>query len=104
MWHLVLTQRAETSLEEIIDYYLTQHSAQRATKVIDSIEEAFGKITASPKSYPVCFDVAQPAENIRQIIVHHTFKIVYRLQKDKIEVLEILHGKRNPELLADIDE
>ncbi len=103
MFKLVLTQRAENSLEEITDYYLTEHTAERATKVIDSIEEAFDKIIASPKSYPVCFDVKQPTESIRQIIVHHTFKIVYRIKTDKIEVLEVFHGKRNPELLVDMD-
>ncbi len=103
MLKLVLTQRAESSLEEITDYYLTEHSFERTTKVIDSVEKAFDKIVASPKSYPVCFDIKQPTENIRQIIVHHTFKIVYRIQKDKIEVIEIFHGKRNPELLADIE-
>lgn len=101
---LVLTERAENSLEEITDYYLTEHSVERATKVIQSIDDALNKIVASPKSYPVCFDVKNPSENIRQIIVHHTFKIVYRIQKNKIEVLEIFHGKRNPELLGDIAE
>jgi plasmid stabilization system protein ParE len=103
MLKLVLTERAESSLEEITDYYLTEHSVERATKVIHSIEQALDKIVAFPKSYPVCFDVKNPSENIRQIIVHHTFKIVYRIQKDAIEVIEIFHGNRNPELLEDIN-
>ena len=103
MLKLVLTQRAQSSLEEITDYYLTEYSAERATKVIDSIEEAFDKAIASPKNYPVCFDIKPSSENIRQIIVHNTFKIIYRIKKEKIEVIEIFHGKRNPELLTDID-
>jgi plasmid stabilization system protein ParE len=101
---LVLTRRAESSLEEITDYYLTKHSAERATKVIQSIEKAFDKVASSPKGYPVCFDIKVPSENIRQIIVHNTFKIIYRIATGKIEVIEIFHGKRNPELLADMDE
>ena len=104
MLKLVLTQRAENSLEEITDYYLEEHSVERAIKVISSIEEAFYKITASPNSYPVCFDIKKPSENIRQVIVHHTFKVIYRIQKDKIEVIEIFHGKRNPDLLTDADD
>lgn len=101
---LVLTERAEHSLNEITDYYLTEHSAERATKILHSIDNAFGKIVGSPKSYPICFDVKNPSENIRQIIVHHTFKIVYRIQKNTIEVIEIFHGNRNPELLKDIEK
>jgi plasmid stabilization system protein ParE len=101
---LVLTQRAESSLEEITDYYLAKHSPERATKVIHSIEAAFDKIIASPKNYPVCFDIKEPNASIRQMIVHNTFKIIYRIGNGKIEVLEIFHGKRNPELLSEVDE
>jgi plasmid stabilization system protein ParE len=103
MLNVVLTQRAQTSLEEITDYYLSEHTASRTIKVIESIEEAFELIARKPKNYPVCFDIKEPVENIRQIIVHNTFKIVYRIQKDKIEVLEIFHSKRNPVRLKDID-
>ena len=55
-----------------------------------------------PYAYPVCFDVKKPVKEIRQYIVHGTFKIVYRIKKDKIEVLEIFHGNRNPAELTDI--
>ena len=103
MLKVVLTLRAQTSLEEITDYYLLQHTAARTVKVIESLEEAFELIARKPKNYPVCFDIKKPVENIRQIIVHNTFKIVYRIQKDKIEVLEIFHGKRNPALIKEID-
>ena len=99
MLKLVLTASAETSLEEITDYYITHHSAERAIKVIDSIEEAFDRIVSSPNSYPVCFDVPKPTENMRQLIVHHTFKVIYRIADDRIEIIEVFHGKRNPELL-----
>ena len=103
MLKLVLTIRAEQSLEEISDYYLIQHSLARAIKVIQSIEEAFHKISDSPNSYPVCFDIEKPVVNIRQIIVHNTFKIIYRVEKDKIEIIEIFHGRRNPGLIRDIN-
>jgi hypothetical protein len=37
MLKVVLTQWAQTSLEEIADYYLSEHTAARAIKVIESI-------------------------------------------------------------------
>jgi plasmid stabilization system protein ParE len=103
MLKVSLTRKAEDSLSDIIDYYLTNYSAERATKVVESVDEAFEEIGAYPLNYPVCFDIKLPVENIRQIIVHHTFKIVYRINKDSIEVLEIFHGKRDPDLLKEID-
>jgi len=78
-----LTGRAQSSLEDITEYYLFKYSAERALKVVQSIEEAFDKISKSPKQFPVCFDIEMPAENIRQAIVHSTFKIVYRIAKGK---------------------
>ena len=102
MLKIVLTDRADNSLEEIIDYYLTEHSASRAEKVVRSIDEAFDKIIRRPFSFPICFDIDIPQENIRQIIVHNTYKIVYRIQTNQIQVLEIFHGNRNESLLKDI--
>jgi plasmid stabilization system protein ParE len=104
MLKVLLTKRAEDSLSEIIDYYLARYSPERAAKVVESIDEAFVRISHKPLNYPVCFDVTHPVENTRQIIVHHTFKIVYRINKDTIDVLEIFNGKRNPGLLRDVDE
>ncbi len=50
MLKVVLTQRAQTSLEEITDYYLLQHTAARTVKVIESLEEAFELIARKPKT------------------------------------------------------
>jgi len=67
MPNLVLTPRAEKSLEEISN-------------------------------------LAKPVAHNRQIIVHDTFKIIYRITRDRIEVIEIFHGCRNPGLIRDISK
>ena len=103
MLKLLLTKRAEISLEEITDYYLTRHSVNRTKKVIKSLEEAFEKILASPHSYAICFDIEQPQKNTRQMIVHNTFKVIYRIEVDKIIIIEVFHGSRNPDLLKYLD-
>jgi plasmid stabilization system protein ParE len=103
MHKVLLTKRAEQSLEEIIDYYLENETTGRANKVLASIEDALTSISKHPNTYPVCFDVKQPSQNIRQIIVHHTFKIVFRVSPKVIEVLEIFHGNRNSILLKDVE-
>lgn len=102
MLKLVLTTRAEQSLEDIIDYYLLRHSAKRAEKVLQTIESAFDEIKYSPQKFHVCLDVKSPTNSIRQMIVHQTFKIVYRIMSTQIEIIEIFHGSRNPDLILDI--
>ncbi|MBK6273293.1 MAG: type II toxin-antitoxin system RelE/ParE family toxin [Saprospirales bacterium] len=103
MFKIIVTENTEQSLNEIIDFYLTEHTIDRTQKVLDSIDEAFIKIAKSPFHFPICFDVRAPQENIRQFILHDTFKIIYRIQPDRIEIIEIFHGKRNPEIIKEVD-
>jgi plasmid stabilization system protein ParE len=102
MFKAVLTRRAETSLEDITDYYLSQYSTTRTIKVLDSIDDMLERICKAPNHFPKCFDIPETGNNIRQAIVHDTFKIVFRIAGDTIEVIEIFHGSRDPELLKDI--
>ena len=102
MLKVVLTSRADASLADIVDYYPMEHSASRAQKVIQSLDEAFEKIAKRPFSFPVNFDLILPQENIRQIIVHNTFKVIYRVEAGEIQIIEIFHGRRNERLLKNI--
>lgn len=102
MLQLVLTHQAQNSLEDIISYYLTNYSSARAEKVVQSIDKALERIAQFPHSFTVCFDIEPTQQNIRQIMVHNTFKIIYRIGKEQIEVLEIFHGSRNPEHLKNL--
>ncbi|HRB69083.1 MAG TPA: type II toxin-antitoxin system RelE/ParE family toxin [Chitinophagales bacterium] len=103
MLKILVTERAEISLNEIIDFYLMEHSIERTNKVLNSIDDALTKIAKSPLLNPICFDIRIPQENIRQLILHNTFKIIYRIQSETIEIIEIFHGNRNPELLSEIE-
>jgi plasmid stabilization system protein ParE len=104
MLKVILTEKAEKSLEEITDFYLAEYSQERTLKVVDSIEDAFEKIATYPNHFPLCFDIKMPSENIRQMILHNTFKIIYRIKNDRIEILEIFHGSRNNNLLKNLYE
>lgn len=104
MLKIVVTERAQFSLEEIVDYYLENYTDERAIKVLNSIEETFELIATSPNIFPVCFDTEHPSENIKQAIVHNTFKVVFRVSTKQVEIIEVFHGKRNPERLRDISK
>lgn len=103
MLNILITERAEETLSEIIDFYLTEFTIERTKKVLDSIDDAFTKIAKAPLLNPICFDIKIPQNNIRQFILQDTFKIIYRIQSDTIEIIEIFHGNRNPEIIKDID-
>lgn len=99
MLEVVISSRAELSLNNIIDFYVNEYSPERANKVIQSINKEFQNIAKNPRSFSICFDIIEPSDKIRQAIVYSTFKIVFRIQKEKIEILEVFHGKQNPRKL-----
>ena len=103
MLNILITERAEKTLSEIIDFYLTEFTIERTKKVLDSMDDAFTKIAKAPFLNPICFDIKTPQNNIRQFILQDTFKIIYRIQSDTVEIIEIFHGNRNPEIIKDID-
>jgi len=103
MLNIFVTERAEESLLEIVDSYSSEYTIEITKKILDSIDDAFAKIAKSPFHHPVCFDIRTPQANIRQFLLHNTFKIIYRVQPDTIEIIEIFHGKRNPEIIKDVD-
>ena len=102
MLQLILTQQAQNSLDEIVSFLYDEPFPARAEKVVQSIDKALERVTQFPQSFSVCFDIEPAQQNIRQIIVHNTFKIIYRISNKQIEVLEIFHGSRNPEHLKNL--
>ena len=102
MLKVILTEDADATLEDIIHYYLTEHSTGRAAKVVQSVDLAFEQISKAPLRFPKCLDILEPDENVRQIVVHSTFRIIYRIKPDYIQIIEIFHGNRNDQLLKDI--
>ena len=44
MFKIIVTENTEQSLNEIIDFYLTEHTLDRTQKVLDRIDEAIIKI------------------------------------------------------------
>ncbi|HRG87450.1 MAG TPA: type II toxin-antitoxin system RelE/ParE family toxin [Chitinophagales bacterium] len=102
MLKIIITERAEIALDDIADFYSTKYNIDRAIKVLDSIDEIFLRIAKAPFNFPKSFDIKQPDDSIRQAIVHDTFKVIFQIQDDCVEIIEIFHGNRNPELLKDI--
>jgi len=102
MLKIFITDRAEQALLEITDFYIVENVTGKTAEVLNSIDVAFRKIANSPTSYSICFDIRTPQENIRQYILQDTFKIVYRIQEDVIEIIEVFHASRIPDLLEDI--
>jgi len=93
----ILTARAEDDLLEIWAYIAADNPAA-ADRVLDRIEDVFGRIAAHPQ-----LGAARPdlADGLRYS-VSGNYLVLYRQVDDAVEIVRVVHGGRDlPSLFRD---
>jgi len=87
---VVFRPKAKTDLIEARDWYQRQQFGLGET-FADAVDETISRIQSMPKMYAVVF------RNVRRAKVRtFPYLIYYRLLQERIEVLAVLHGSRDP--------
>ena len=87
---IVLRPAAETDLLQAYDWY-EQERSELAEAFADAFEEIIAGIEAMPELYVVAL------ENIRRgKLRRFPYLVYYRLLADRIEVIGVFHGSRDP--------
>lgn len=92
-----LSERAESDLSDIRNYTLTRFGADQTDHYLSGIEDAFVTLLAHPA-------LGKPADHIRvgyRMIGAGSHIIYYRLSRDFIDIIAILHQRMNPFLHLD---
>ncbi|GAA0296597.1 type II toxin-antitoxin system RelE/ParE family toxin [Sphingomonas oligophenolica] len=97
---VVLTAEALGDLERIGDYIARDNPMRARSFVAELLDKARGLATM-PQGFPVVPRFAHLGVRRR---VHGGYLIFYRVEKDRITVLHILHGARDYEALLFPDE
>ena len=90
---VVLTDQAETDLEEIGDW-IARDDPRRALTFVAEIRETCERLAESPRAFPV---VPQHGNRGIRRRVFRNYLIFYREQPERVDVLRILHGARDYE-------
>lgn len=85
-----LSGRALTDLASIVDY-LSDFNPNAAHRLVDRLEERWELLVTQPRS-----GASRPylGSELREVIVGEYLSI-YRLDGDDIEIVRILHGRRD---------
>ena len=87
---VVFRPKAKTDLIEAHDWYQRQQFGLGET-FADAVDETISRIQSMPKMYAVVF------RNVRRAKVRtFPYLIYYWLLQERIEVLALLHGSRDP--------
>jgi hypothetical protein len=96
-----IKEYALLQLKEEYIYYFNEYSETYADKFYDSFFQAVGRILPHYLSHPECRFLKTKAKKYRNI-VWNNYLIVYKINKNLIEVLSLFHTKQNPTKLKSI--
>jgi toxin ParE1/3/4 len=92
---IILRPQAEADVIDAGDWYATQ-SPGLEIAFAESVDHALIRIAAMPQMYEVAFRDVR-----RGRLRRFPYVIYYRVLSDKIEVIAILHARRDPTLWQD---
>jgi addiction module RelE/StbE family toxin len=85
------TDPAKQDLKSIHDY-ISRDSRLYAKKVSFEIIEKTEKLNIFPEIGRIVPEIGDP--NIRELIIY-SYRLIYEIYPDKIEILALIHGKRD---------
>lgn len=92
---VVITDQAEADLIEIGEF-IRPHNPKRAITFVDELLDRCDTLADMPNAFPLI--PRYESHGIRRC-VHRDYLIFYRINKNLIEVIHILHGARDYEAL-----
>lgn len=87
---VVVAETAHRDLEEILEY-IRMDSPRSGRKLVQEIYERLTKLPSFPKLGRIIPEMGDPF--LREIVVG-PYRLMYRLEENKIIILRVLHGKR----------
>ena len=95
---LKFTPEAAVSLESIYEY-LVSKNARAAVDIHNEIIEEIERLVLYPQLAPVEPTLAGRAFEYRALVVRRTYKVIYRIEAQRIYVVDIWDCRQNPALL-----
>jgi toxin ParE1/3/4 len=84
------TARAEQDLVEIW-HYIAEHNEAAANRLLDQIDAKCRLLAAFPEAGPARDDIAPGL----RYIPYRNYLVLYRILPDLIEVVRVVHGRRD---------
>jgi plasmid stabilization system protein ParE len=92
---LVLRKEAEADLKSARQWYENQREGL-GDEFIDAIDAVLSRVEAMPELFAVAL------KGVRRVKARRfPYVVYYRIQPHRVEVLAVLHGKRNPKVWQD---
>ena len=95
---LYYTRRALRSLNSIYEF-LREKSNRAAAIIHNEILDEIDKLVLFPQMASVEEELQNRRFEYRSLVVHHTYKVIYRIEEQKIYIVDIWDCRRDPDKL-----
>ncbi len=92
---IVWTNHAKLTLQSVYKY-IALDSIRQADKIDSQIQEFGNSLGQFPLAYPECPELRTKNHVYRKAVYAGTYKIIYKIVKQEVWILDIFHGKRSP--------
>ncbi len=93
-YNIIITEAAEINLNEIV-LYIAQNDIQIAKKIFKRIKEKIFALSVFPERGRIIPELL--GQNIKEYreIIESPWRIIYKIEENKVIILVILDGRRN---------
>lgn len=88
---IIWSPTARTKTKEILEY-ISEDNPDAALTLIDKFETKVEKLRLNPESGRVLPELKN--DNIREIVVHKNYGVIYEINPDSIEILTVRHFRQ----------
>ena len=96
-YRLVITQRAEELLENIILYVAVKLSNKSAAaEILTDVEKVYAKLEYMAETFAFCEDPVLSSRGFRKIhLEHHDYVILFKVEAETVTIEGIFHELEN---------
>lgn len=97
-YQVEISDEAKDALKKIYDWIKKEESISVAQKVRDGILDAISKLTTMPQRHRILEEISDDQMVFRRVL-KWSYQIIYFVDEQviKVQVVEIIHSKKNPE-------
>ncbi len=92
---VIWSNHSKISLQSVFEN-IALDSKFHANRVIDEIQDLGNSLWLYPYKYQECFELPTKNHIYRKATYADIYKIIYKIVKNEIWILDVFHGKRNP--------
>jgi toxin ParE1/3/4 len=92
---VVVSEFVHDSLRKIFQYGAETFYVGHAAALIEELYEKINSLSSRHLQYPICKSLA-PKSGIYRNIIHKNYLVIYRITKNRVEVLDVIHNRRHP--------